>query len=269
MSKKTPFIFLLLVVSIAILFTARLVWRKPAANHNDAKVAVQQYRELETYFENELITNAIAREGQPIEGFDAQTLTTTFPALRAEDFDGVKTLGGHYEVVENDARFVRNDIVPRTSAERTISSEGYVTLMINTAERFKIDIRDRASVVELIGRFSGKGGEVSKNDTVSFIETRLDESGSASGLKITPRTVLEDSRCPRHVTCIQAGTVRLRVTVVSGTGESTIELQLNGDAVTTEAEEIRLVEVEPTTVSTSLIKPSDYVFKFEIKKRSI
>lgn len=87
------------------------------------------------------------------------------------------------------------------------------------------------------------------------------------GVSITPLAVVEDSRCPKDVQCIQAGTVRVSARVVSGLGISTSELTL-GQALTTEAETVTLTAVAPQKISTVTTKASDYVFTFEIAKRS-
>jgi hypothetical protein len=87
-----------------------------------------------------------------------------------------------------------------------------------------------------------------------------------AGISITPTAVLEDSRCPTDVECIQAGTVRVMTSLSTGLGTADQEFILGG-IITTEAEEISLVDVRPYPVSKSQIAQQDYDFKFEIKKR--
>lgn len=55
------------------------------------------------------------------------------------------------------------------------------------------------------------------------VEVRLGGTARLANLSVRPLAVLEDSRCPRDVTCIWAGRLRLRVALVPG-GE--IELTL-------------------------------------------
>lgn len=73
--------------------------------------------------------------------------------------------------------------------------------------------------------------------SVSSVTARMGQEVSALGVHVTPLKILEDSRCPIDVTCIQAGTVRLQAKLVSGLGTATQEFKL-GQVVTTEAEEI-------------------------------
>lgn len=101
-----------------------------------------------------------------------------------------------------------------------------------------------------------------------LIEIGLGETATSSGVRITPLEVLEDSRCPIDVTCIQAGRVRLRASLTSDLGTAD-QIFFVGEPVTTEAEEVTLVEVKPAKVSTVPIKDSDYRFVFKIQKSGV
>jgi hypothetical protein len=98
------------------------------------------------------------------------------------------------------------------------------------------------------------------------IEAGLNQRATAGGVTITPRSVVEDSRCPEDVQCIQAGTVRVRAMLKSGLGLGVQEFTLN-IPVTTEAETVTLVEVLPKKISTNGIQPSEYMFVFMVAKR--
>ncbi len=101
-----------------------------------------------------------------------------------------------------------------------------------------------------------------------LLELNLGETGRALGVKITPKEVIEDSRCPLDVFCIQAGTVRVRAMLESGLGSGPVEqiFQL-GMPITTEVEQITLVATEPTTRAGVKIEPAEYLFFFEVKGR--
>lgn len=102
--------------------------------------------------------------------------------------------------------------------------------------------------------------------TPILIKLHLEETGEFLDVKITPVEILEDSRCPSDVQCIQAGTVRLRATLTSGLGVADQVFEL-GKPITTEAEEITLMSVYPEAISTKQIEKTEYVFSFEVKKR--
>jgi len=89
----------------------------------------------------------------------------------------------------------------------------------------------------------------------------LGETIRISDLVVTPRAVIEDSRCPRDVTCVWAGRVVLRVDVDQGSRPRTFDLGSDrpiqiGDGLLT------LAEVSPGRDSRSGIAPSDYRFRF-------
>jgi hypothetical protein len=115
--------------------------------------------------------------------------------------------------------------------------------------------------------FAGRGGGavVSVSDKNGLVEVGLGQTASSLGVTITPLEVLEDSRCPIDVMCIQAGRVRLRVSLTSGLGRAD-QVFIIGEPIATKAEEIALIEVKPAKVSTIPIKDSDYRFTFKIQK---
>ncbi len=98
------------------------------------------------------------------------------------------------------------------------------------------------------------------------VTTTLGKSVVALGETITPRKVLEDSRCPIDVQCIWAGTVRVDGTVAGGMGLGQLTFEL-GKTATTEVNAITLVKVEPVKTSTGSIKDGDYRFTFEVIRR--
>lgn len=84
------------------------------------------------------------------------------------------------------------------------------------------------------------------------------------GVYITPLEVLEDSRCPGDVQCIQAGTVRLRTVLEKG-GETETTILTLGAPIRFENSEVILSDVLPYPISTRTIKNTDYRFTFSVK----
>ena len=102
--------------------------------------------------------------------------------------------------------------------------------------------------------------------THGTVRAALGEGAHVGNLIIMPLAVVEDSRCPVDVQCIQAGTVRVSVSIVSGMGTSQQVIGLN-QTVTTEAESIKLVEVTPQKKAGSAISNTEYHFVFEVSNR--
>jgi hypothetical protein len=99
-----------------------------------------------------------------------------------------------------------------------------------------------------------------------FLETTIGRAATGLGVTITPTSVVEDSRCPVDVQCIQAGTVRVQATLKSGLG-MTNQLFVLNTPVTTEAETITLFTVTPVKEAGKTIAPTDYRFIFKVTKR--
>jgi len=98
--------------------------------------------------------------------------------------------------------------------------------------------------------------------TTSTIKARIGQTVEVGGVQIIPREILEDSRCPVDVVCIQAGTVRLKVSLDTPTDTDEV-LTLNKPFDDGE-HTIVLVEVSPAPVSKQQRKPSDYSFTFKV-----
>ncbi|MEK7612258.1 MAG: hypothetical protein AAB407_02875 [Patescibacteria group bacterium] len=125
-----------------------------------------------------------------------------------------------------------------------------------------------AVLVLIIGIIASFAPTEESTDTRGQREVKLGETIGFLDVKINPLELIEDSRCPIDVQCIQAGTVRVQTRIVSGLGESTMIMELN-KPITTEAEEIILINVMPVAESTKTISESDYVFTFSVSKKNV
>ncbi len=92
---------------------------------------------------------------------------------------------------------------------------------------------------------------------------RLGERAQFPALSVTPVAIEEDSRCPSDVQCIQAGTVRVKVEFVSAAGTTTGVLKLD-EVLTTKAESITLMGVEPGKISTATTSLEAYRFTIKV-----
>lgn len=90
---------------------------------------------------------------------------------------------------------------------------------------------------------------------------KLGETVSVDGPRVTPLTVIEDSRCPESVKCVWAGQVRLSVRIDLGSRSETRELTLGKPAQVADGS-LTLVEVMPERRGTWAVYPEDYRFGF-------
>lgn len=84
------------------------------------------------------------------------------------------------------------------------------------------------------------------------------------GIYLTLLEILEDSRCPIDVTCVWAGTVKLRVKLENGSNTQEVSLTL-GSPITFAGKRVELTSVLPAKNSKQTIKPEDYRFDFSVK----
>ncbi len=78
--------------------------------------------------------------------------------------------------------------------------------------------------------------------------------------------VIEDSRCPSDVQCIQAGRARVAVSIESPSGQTSAIME-SGQTVTTETLSITLDKVTPYPVSTNKTADGQYRFTFTVKNK--
>lgn len=83
------------------------------------------------------------------------------------------------------------------------------------------------------------------------------------GVRVTPLEILEDSRCPEDVMCVQAGTVRLKAQVGVGTETAkTTELSLGAAVALSDGRTLTLHNVLPPSYSTVFLQAEEYRFDF-------
>lgn len=88
---------------------------------------------------------------------------------------------------------------------------------------------------------------------------RIGQNANLGLVRVTPLQVIEDSRCPAGVQCVQAGQVRLRAIVSTPTGQHQRTLTL-GRPQSIGGGTLVLQEVAPRPVAEGRIAPRDYSF---------
>jgi hypothetical protein len=103
---------------------------------------------------------------------------------------------------------------------------------------------------------------VAAETTTSKQTVGIGATARVGGIAITPLAVLEDSRCPRDVTCIWAGRVLIRARVEAEGRSSISEMELGKPLATSPNAAIVLARVEPERTSSAAIEPDGYRFAF-------
>ena len=90
----------------------------------------------------------------------------------------------------------------------------------------------------------------------------LHEATRVGSLVVTPRAVIEDSRCPINVRCVWAGRAIVRTDVAGPGWRETLDVTL-GTPVATHGTTLSLTSVEPARLVGAQAPPLDYRFGFE------
>ncbi len=107
-------------------------------------------------FKEELQRAGVERVGMPVEGFNAFIYLETFPGFEESDFDGVETLEGVYMLDGGALKYVRTAGDMVTSAEETISDEGYKTLLENFSKRVGVKVEEELDIATLLDELREK-----------------------------------------------------------------------------------------------------------------
>lgn len=122
----------------------------------------------------------------------------------------------------------------------------------NEVGRLSLDTKGAAALGALLWPITGVQSDV-----------KLGVALSAEGITVRVMRIIEDSRCPSDVQCIQAGRVVVGANVTAG--DITQSVQLSTDKPTMVGVHIiSLVAVKPDRVSTVTPKASDYVFTISV-----
>lgn len=101
------------------------------------------------------------------------------------------------------------------------------------------------------------------------MEIKIGETASFRGITITPLSVIEDSRCPQNVQCIQAGTVRVNVRSELDSGATREDIVKLNSTSTIDTFKVALVKVTPNTTAGKTIANGDYRFTFEVRQGAV
>lgn len=148
---------------------------------------------------------------------------------------------------------------------------GRVMLVTSTSDAGSIPVTlmvaNRANGYHIVSYEEEGAGNPETPHQISFA-LALNETESGFGTTVTPREVVEDSRCPMDAMCIQQGTARVRIETVDGMGTSTATITLGAEEpITTETAAIWLAEVMPYPMASDPTDPAEYRFTFRVEAR--
>lgn len=102
--------------------------------------------------------------------------------------------------------------------------------------------------------------------TTTIITTTLGQPMTGLNVTLTPKEIVSDSRCPKDVQCIWAGTVEVKTVMATKVSHGENVVKLNEPTVFGDFY-VTLVGVTPDKKSVENIPGSSYRFVFKVKKR--
>ena len=146
---------------------------------------------------------------------------------------------------------------------------GYYVINKESSDTAKVDT---VSVTEEEKTVTENQGQVNIGTTkpvVSVTSTtnylRIGQKVTLNDVSITPIKVSYDSRCPKDVKCIQAGSLDLSVLLEKGNLSQSLIIT-SGKSVVFGNRTITLKNVTPSRLSTKAILEADYRFVFTVTK---
>ncbi len=104
-------------------------------------------------------------------------------------------------------------------------------------------------------------------NSVATVTSGIGHRSQLVGRTMTPLEIIEDSRCPANVRCIQAGTVRIKLRLQERRVSSEAIIGLD-QPVRLQTAWLHLVGVYPARVVPDVLSQSDYRFTFAITERA-
>lgn len=117
-----------------------------------------------------------------------------------------------------------------------------------------------------LAALAGCATPIDEPDGLVVRTVRMSEAARLAGLEVTPTALIEDSRCPTGVQCIQAGTVRIEARILDPGGARSATLAL-GVPAALDSGWVSLVAACPHPVHGRRIAPGDYRFSLALTTR--
>lgn len=120
-------------------------------------------------------------------------------------------------------------------------------------------IKDATLSVDRLEELAGDAGDPTLG------EIGVGKSIFINGVRVTLNKIVQDSRCPVDVQCIQAGWVTANITLQSDTDKETIDIQSNKPPVPFDSYQISIENIKPSRVAGAPTEPNSYFITFRVK----
>lgn len=113
--------------------------------------------------------------------------------------------------------------------------------------------------VDRLEEFSGDAGDPTLG------EIGIGKSVFINGVRITLNKIVQDSRCPIDIQCIQAGWATVNVSLESDTDKETIDMSSNKPPVAFDSYQISIENIKTSRVASSATESASYLVTFRVR----
>jgi hypothetical protein len=103
-------------------------------------------------------------------------------------------------------------------------------------------------------------------DVLNSNQLHVGQSKNINGIQVTLNSIIQDSRCPIDVQCIQAGNITANLTLKSLDNVTLIQM-ISNQVYTFDSRSISITTVNPAAHSKTVINPKEYIVGFEVSKK--
>ncbi len=216
-----------------------------------------------------------ATGGVPIDDVAVSSTTTIrgmFVCLPHKDTSGPQTMECAFGMKANNGLHYALDFSDSSTSafDLPMDREYSVTGLLVPIEALSTDHWQKYDVngVIRVSSYKEMVADIPVLPLGSKITLELNKSVVVASTTIKVATVMEESRCPSDVVCIQAGRVVVILNVISGANGKTTSFTMElGKTVSTDALMITLNQVDPYPISTHKTEDGEYRFMISVEKK--
>lgn len=160
----------------------------------------------------------------------------------------------------------QSGLVLHTDAPQEGTQEVVYVLPLNISGDVRQNIGKRVKVSGVFVK-----GNVFQTSTIEVVgdayrgEVMVGQSVLIQGVRITLNKIVQDSRCPSDVQCIQAGSVTAEVTLQSNTDKEVVQITSGKAAILFDSYKVSIDSINPLPLSTTQISQGEYRIVFKVE----
>lgn len=117
---------------------------------------------------------------------------------------------------------------------------------------------------EFVGGINFRVDSVKEAGDLTLGDVKVGNSVYINGVRITLNSIVQDSRCPLDVQCIQAGSVVTNVKLKSDTDSDVFNIESGKSPILFDSFQISLDKIVPQKISSQEIAQQNYILTFKV-----